>query len=184
MRKTVVRYLLYFYLVSKLIKSKYEIRGKRNSINKVESLISKLGLCYKDIHCYVFGNKIKYKFQFIKNGFSDIDLYDLDKNICLSTAKKLDRFSQIVNSYPDKLYKDLNTYKMSIRENANNLKNITGSRKTKEITESLFNLIKSGGNEKDIKILEKELLKSESNDLALAKQSLNWVSDNLEHLWE
>jgi hypothetical protein len=132
----------------------------------------------------VFGNKIKYKFQFIKNGFSDIDLYDLDKNICLSTAKKLDRFSQIVNSYPGKLYKDLNSYKMSIQENANNLKNITGSRKTKEITESLFNLIKSGANEKDIKLLEKELLKSESKDLALAKQSLNWVSYNLEHLWD
>ena len=184
MRKTVVRYLLYFYLVSKLIKSKYEIRGKGNSKSKVDSLISKIGFCYRDIHCYVFGNKIKYKFQFIKNGFSDIDLYDLDKNICLSTAKKLDRFSQIVNSYPDKLYKDLNSYKMSIRENANNLKNITGSRKTKEITESLFNLIKSGANEKDIKLLEKELLKSESKDLALAKQSLNWVSYNLEHLWD
>jgi hypothetical protein len=73
---------------------------------------------------------------------------------------------------------------MSIRENAKNLKNITGSRKTKEITESLFNLINSGWDEKEIKILEKELLKSESNDLALAKQSLNWVSYNLEHLWE
>jgi hypothetical protein len=73
---------------------------------------------------------------------------------------------------------------MSIQENANNLKNITGSRKTKEITESLFNLIKSGANEKDIKLLEKELLKSESKDLALAKQSLNWVSYNLEHLWD
>ena len=89
MRKTVVRYLLYFYLVNKLINSYSGVKGKRNSINKVESLISKLGFRYRAIHCYVFGNKIKYKFQFIKNGFSDIDLYDLDKNICLSIAKKV-----------------------------------------------------------------------------------------------
>jgi hypothetical protein len=184
MRKTVVRYLLYLYLVSKLINSNSKIRGKKYSKSKVDSLISKLVCRFKGIHGDTFGNKIKYKFQFIKNGFSDIDLYDLDKNICLSTAKKLDRFSQIVNSYPDKFYKDINSYKMSIRENANNLKNITGSRKTKEITESLLNLIKSGANEKDIKLIEKELRKSESNDLALAKQSLNWVSYNLEHLWE
>ena len=184
MRKTVVRYLLYIYLVSKLINSHSKIRGKKYSISKVVSLISELGFRNRDIHYNAFGNKIKYQYQFLKNGFTDIDLYDLDKNICLSTAEKLDRFSQIVNSYPDKLYKDLNSYKRSIMENANNLKNITGSRKTEDLAEQLYNLIKSGGDEKDIKKLEKELLESESNDLALAKQSLIWVSDNLEYLWE
>ena len=184
MRKTVVRYLLYIYLVSKLINSNNKIRGKKYSISKVLSLISELGFRNRDIHNNAFGNKIKYQYQFLKNGFTDIDLYDLDKNICLSTAEKLDRFSQIVNSYPDKLYKDLNSYKRSIMENANNLKNITGSRKTEDLAEQLYNLIKSGGDEKDIKKLEKELLESESNDLALAKQSLIWVSDNLEYLWE
>ena len=184
MRKTVVRYLLYIYLVSKLINSNNKIRGKKYSISKVVSLISELGFRNRDIHYNAFGNKIKYQYQFLKNGFTDIDLYDLDKNICLSTARKLERYSQIVNSYPDKLYKDLNSYKITILENAEKLKKISGSRKTEELAEQLYNLIKSGGNEKDIKKKEKELLKSESNDLALAKQSLIWVSDNLEYLWE
>jgi hypothetical protein len=45
-------------------------------------------------------------------------------------------------------------------------------------------LIENGAAEKLILKTEKELRKSESRDLAKAKASIIWISDNLEHLWE
>jgi hypothetical protein len=132
-----------------------------------------------------YKNKLKFKKEEInKYVLNDYDLYDLDQYISLTLARKLERFSEIVTSYPAERYSNLNSYKKEIKDNANNLKNITGSVTSLEIGERYNQLIENGAAEKLILKTEKELRKSEGIDLAKAKASIIWISDNLEHLWE
>ena len=155
------------------------------------------------VRFYFTGNKILARFSFLsllkpkkyinkiickkdKNnyGLNNSDLYNLDQNISLILAAKLDRFSKIVSSYPVERYLNLNSYKKEIKSNADNLKNITGSTNTLEISERYNQLIESGAAEKQILKTEKELRKSENIDIAKAKASIIWIGDNLEYLWE
>ena len=119
-----------------------------------------------------------------KYGLNNSDLYNLDQNISLILAAKLERFSKIVSSYPVERYLNLNAYKKEIKSIADNLKNITGSANTLEIRERYHQLIESGADEKLILNKEKELRKSENKDIAKAKASIIWIGNNLEYLWE
>ena len=129
-------------------------------------------------------NKITCKKDKNNYGLNDSDLYNLDQYISLTLAAKLDKFSEIVTSYPVERYSNLNSYKKEIKENADNLKNITGSANTLGIGERYYKLIESGANEKQILKTEKELRKSENKDIAKAKASIIWIGNNLEYLWE
>lgn len=145
-------------------------------------------LTHSKAQTYIFTknykNKLKFKKEKNKYDLNDYDLYDLDQYISLTLARKLERFSEIVTSYPVERYSNLNSYKKEIKDNANNLKNITGSVTSLEIGERYYQLIENGADKKLILKTEKELKKSESIDLAKAKASIIWISDNLEHLWE
>ena len=150
------------------------------TINKILARFSFLSLLTPKKYI----NKIICKKNKNKYGLNNSDLYNLDQNISLILAAKLERFSKIVSSYPVERYLNLNAYKKEIKSIADNLKSITGSTNTLEIRERYHQLIESGADEKLILNKEKELRKSENKDIAKAKASIIWIGNNLEYLWE
>ena len=131
-----------------------------------------------------YKNKLKFNRENNESSLNNSDLYNLDQNISLILAAKMERFSKIVSSYPVERYLNLNAYKKEIKSIADNLKNITGSTNTLEIRERYHQLIESGADDKLILNKEKELRKSENKDIAKAKASIIWIGNNLEYLWE
>ena len=161
--KIMVLLVRFYFTTNKILArlSFLSLLSPKNYINKI--------ICKKDKNNY---------------GLNNSDLYNLDQNISLILAAKLDRFSKFVSSYPVERYLNLNSYKKEIKSIADNLKNITGSANTLEIRERYHQLIESGANEKQILKTEKELRKSENKDIAKAKASIIWIGNNLEYLWE
>lgn len=114
-------------------------------------------------------------------GWSDTDVWNLDKHLCRTLADQLDYLSQHAVGYPGTPeYPTYDSWTAALRDNARKLRAGASSQEHDDAIEEWFTTEDPDAK----KVAWDRMFEIEERNEALADEGLHWVAANRRHLWD